>query len=39
MAKIRPSSRPESCSAWMSAGVVAFGSLATFRAHAAMAFS
>src|ERR1700730_16828210 len=39
MAKICPSSSPESRSAWMSAGVVAFGALTTFPAHAAMAFS
>jgi len=39
MAKICPSSSPASRSAWISAGVVAFGSVATFRAHAAMAFS
>src|SRR5260221_2144723 len=39
MAKICPAPSPESRSAWMSAGVVAFGSLGTFRAHAAMAFS
>ena len=39
MAKICPSSSPASRSAWMSAGVVAFGSLATFRAHVARAFS
>ena len=35
MAKICPSSNPASRSAWMSAGVVELGSLATFRAHAA----
>ena len=33
-AKICPSSRPASRSTWMSAGVVAFGSLATFLAQA-----